>query len=55
MKLGGGGVALASSLSIYNDGEAMIYIYHYAHFCHTDSGSQWANELFSLIIVLFSF
>ncbi len=24
---------------IYNDGEAMIYFYHYAHFRHIDSGS----------------
>ncbi len=40
---------------IYNDEEAMIYVYHYAHFRHIDSGSQSANELLSLIIVLFSF
>ncbi len=38
---------------IYNDGEGMINVYHYAHCRHIDSG--WANELLSLIIVLFSF
>ncbi len=30
----------ASFEYIYNDGEAMIYVYHYAHFCHIDSGSE---------------
>ncbi len=32
----------------------MMYIYHYAHFRHIDSGSQRVNELL-LIIVFFSF
>ncbi len=43
------------NLWVYNDGEAMIYVYHYEHLRHIDSGPQWANELLSLIIVLFSF
>ncbi len=25
---------------VYIDGEAIIYVYHYAHFCHIGSGSQ---------------
>ncbi len=25
---------------LYNDGKAMIYVYHYAHFRHIDSGSR---------------